>query len=56
MKKTLVIFSLFPLLFFANSGHAYSETTTLSPDGGMEIQIIYHDSDHPSNLVVDGII
>ena len=44
MKKTLVIFSLFPLLFFANSGHAYSETTTLSPDGGMEIQIIYPDS------------
>ena len=43
MKKNLVIFSLFPLLFFANSGHAYSETTTLSPDGGMEIQIIYPD-------------
>ena len=44
MKKNLVIFSLFPLLFFANSGHAYSETTTLSHDGGMEIQIIYPDS------------
>ncbi len=44
MKKNLLIFSLFPLLFFASSGHAYSETVKLSQDGGMEIEIIHPDS------------
>ena len=44
MKKTLLIFSLFPLLFFASSGHAYSETVKLSQDGGMEIEIVHPDS------------
>ena len=44
MKKNLLIFSLFPLLFFASSGHAYSETVKLSQDGGMEIEIVHPDS------------
>ena len=44
MKKNLLIFSLFPLLFFASSGHAYSETIKLSQDGGMEIEIVHPDS------------
>ena len=44
MKKNLLIFSLFPLLFFASSGHAYSETVKLSQDGGMEIEIAHPDS------------
>ncbi|AJA92060.1 hypothetical protein T478_0227 [Candidatus Nitrosopelagicus brevis] len=39
-----MIFSLFPLLFFASSGHAYSETVKLSQDGGMEIEIVHPDS------------
>ena len=44
MKKNLLIFSLFPLVFFASSGHAYSETVKLSQDGGMEIEIVHPDS------------
>ena len=44
MKKNLLIFSLFPLLFFSSSGHAYSETVKLSQDGGMEIEIVHPDS------------
>ena len=44
MKKNLLIFSLFSLLFFASSGHAYSETVKLSQDGGMEIEIVHPDS------------
>ena len=44
MKKNILIFSLFPLLFFASSGHAYSETVKLSQDGGMEIEIVHPDS------------
>ena len=44
MKKNLLIFSLFPLLFFASSGHAYSETIKLSQDGGMEIEIVHPNS------------
>ena len=44
MKKNLLIFLLFPLLFFASSGHAYSETVKLSQDGGMEIEIVHPDS------------
>ena len=44
MKKNLLIFSLFPLLFFASSGHAYSETVKLSQDGGMEIEVVHPDS------------
>jgi len=44
MKKHLLIFTLFPLLFFSNSEYAYSETTKLSQEGGMEIEIIYPDS------------
>ena len=44
MKNNLLIFSLFPLLFFASSGHAYSETVKLSQDGGMEIEIVHPDS------------
>jgi len=44
MKKNLLIFSLFPLLFFASSGHAYSETVKLSQDGGMEIEIVHPDA------------
>ncbi len=44
MKKNLLIISLFPLLFFASSGHAYSETVKLSQDGGMEIEIVHPDS------------
>ena len=44
MRKNLLIFSLFPLLFFASSGHAYSETIKLSQDGGMEIEIVHPDS------------
>ena len=48
MKKTLLIFSLFPLLFFANSESAYSETLKQSMDGGMEIEII-----HPDYVLID---
>lgn len=44
MKKNLLVFSLFPLLFFASSGYAYSETVKLSQDGGMEIEIVHPDS------------
>jgi len=43
MKKHLLIITLFPLLFFSNSEHAYSETIKLSPEGGMEIEIVYPD-------------
>ena len=46
MKKNILIFSLFPLLFFANSEYAYSETVKLSQDGGMEIEIV-----HPGAVV-----
>ena len=48
MKKNLLILSLFPLLFFSSSQHAYSETVTLSPDGGMTIEII-----HPDSVLID---
>ena len=44
MKKNILIFSLFPLLFFANSEYAYSETVKLSQDGGMELEIVHPDS------------
>ena len=44
MKKNLLIFSLFPLLFFANSEYAYSETIKLSQDGGMEVEIVHPDA------------
>ena len=44
MKKNILIFSLFPLLFFANSEYAYSETVKLSQDGGMEIEIVHPDA------------
>jgi len=44
MKKHLLIFTLFPLLFFSNSEYAYSETLKLSQEGGMEIEIIHPDS------------
>ena len=44
MKKNILIFSLFPLLFFANSESAYSETVKLSQDGGMEIEIVHPDA------------
>ena len=44
MKKTLLIFSLFSLLFFSNSEYAYSETVKLSQDGGMEIEIVHPDA------------
>ena len=48
MKKALLIFSLFPLLFFANSESAYSENLKQSMDGGMEIEII-----HPDSVLID---
>lgn len=48
MKKHLLIFTLFPLLFFSNSEHAYSETIKLSHEGGMEIEII-----HPDSVLLD---
>lgn len=48
MKKHLLIFTLFPLLFFSNSEHAYSETIKLSQEGGMEIEII-----HPDSVLLD---
>ena len=48
MKKHLLIFSLFPLLFFSNSEYAYSETIKLSQEGGMEIEII-----HPDSVLLD---
>ena len=48
MKKHLLIFSLFPLLFFSNSEYAYSETLKLSQEGGMEIEII-----HPDSVLLD---
>ncbi len=48
MKKHLLIFTLFPLLFFSNSEYAYSETLKLSQDGGMEIEII-----HPDSVLLD---
>lgn len=48
MKKHLMIFSLFPLLFFSNSEYAYSETLKLSQEGGMEIEII-----HPDSVLLD---
>ena len=44
MKKNLLIFSLFLLLFFANSEYASSETVKLSQDGGMELEIVHPDS------------
>lgn len=48
MKKHLLIFTLFPLLFFSNSEYAYSETLKLSQEGGMEIEII-----HPDSVLLD---
>ena len=48
MKKHLLIFTLFPLLFFSNSEYAYSETIKLSQEGGMEIEII-----HPDSVLLD---
>ena len=48
MKKYLLILSLFSLLFFSSSEHAYSETVSLSPDGGMTIEII-----HPNSVLID---
>jgi len=48
MKKYLLILSLFSLLFFSSSEHAYSETVSLSPDGGMTIEII-----HPDSVLID---
>ena len=48
MKKHLLIFSLFPLLFFSNSDYAYSDTLKLSQEGGMEIEII-----HPDSVLLD---
>ncbi len=48
MKKHLLIFSLFPLLFFSNSEYAYSETLKLSQEGGMEIEIV-----HPDSVLLD---
>ena len=48
MKKHLLKFSLFPLLFFSNSEYAYSETLKLSQEGGMEIEII-----HPDSVLLD---
>ena len=48
MKKHLLIFTLFPLLFFSNSEHAYSETIKLSQEGGMESEII-----HPDSVLLD---
>ena len=48
MKKHLLIFTLFPLLFFSNSEYAYSETLKLSQEGGMEIEIV-----HPDSVLLD---
>jgi len=48
MKKHLLIFTLFPLLFFSNSEYVYSETIKLSQEGGMEIEII-----HPNSVIID---
>ncbi len=48
MKKHLLNFTLFPLLFFSNSEYAYSETIKLSQEGGMEIEII-----HPDSVLLD---
>ena len=48
MKKHLLIFTLYPLLFFSNSEYAYSETIKLSQEGGMEIEII-----HPDSVLLD---
>ena len=48
MKKYLLILSLFSLLFFSSSEHAYSETVSLSPDGGMTIEIL-----HPNSVLID---
>ena len=48
MKKYLLILSLFSLLFFSSSEHAYSETVSLSPDGGMTIEIF-----HPDSVLID---
>ena len=48
MKKHLLIFTLFTLLFFSNSEYAYSETIKLSQEGGMEIEII-----HPDSVLLD---
>jgi len=50
MKKHLLIFSLFPLLFFSNSEYAHSEIIKLSPESGMEIEIIY-----PHSVLIDRI-
>ncbi|MEC7711393.1 MAG: hypothetical protein VX587_03710 [Thermoproteota archaeon] len=48
MKKHLLIFSLFTLLFFSSSQYAYSEIIKLSQEGGMEIEII-----HPDSVLID---